>query len=152
MFYSYQNLVKVSTQGQGHIQGHPRSFSTKIYSSTNNMRWRHKLVIWININRCLKCKHRFYILGHVEPLGAKMLKFNCQFFAFPINPFPVYFVGDKLMCSKPLKLIVHFVCIGLVNTFLTSLFWCSSLSHERNQCINRDRTKSILLWWFTDCL
>ena len=32
MFYSYQNLVKVSTQGQGHIQGHPMSFSTKIYT------------------------------------------------------------------------------------------------------------------------
>ena len=144
MFYSYQNLVKVSTQGQGHIQGHPRSFSTeKIYSSTNNMRWRHKLIIWININQCLKCKHRFYIQGHIEPVGAK----KCWNFivksllSFPINSFP-----------QPLKLIVHYVCIGLAYTFLTSLFWCSSLSHEKNQCINCDRTKSILLWWFIDCL
>ena len=32
LFYSYQNLVKVSTQGQGHIQGHPWSLSTKIYT------------------------------------------------------------------------------------------------------------------------
>ena len=31
-FYFYQNLVKVSTQGLCHIQGHPRSFSTKIYT------------------------------------------------------------------------------------------------------------------------